>query len=238
VEVFSRGSISVADLQVGDYVRVTNDYYDNTQVYSRVYSLAHKIAALPATYLQIHFSGPQSPLEISQDHMVWVRNRGMIPARNVAAGHALSGGTVIRIDTVQRLGAYAPLTEAGTIVVSGCVASNYVTFLTSSPAHQHDMAHSFFWFRRMKCWLQSCQNEEYDTETGFALWFVPIYSLGVFLMTLPSLVQFSLAAVAIPFLATAGAVERLFLLFPWPLAIMIVLVSARVGFKICTTATT
>jgi hypothetical protein len=167
--------------------------------------------------------------------MVWVQDKGMIPAIDVAVGDILSNGRVVaKVGLVQRRGAYAPFTETGTIMVSGCVASNYVTFLTSStsPMNQHDMAHALFSYRRARCRLLSCHDEEYDEVTGFALWLVPVYTLVLFLRTLPNLVQFSLAVASVPFLGAATFIEQVVRL-SWPLTLLLLVVS-RFGFtRIC-----
>lgn len=123
--------VLLKDLQVGDYVLTGGN------TYQPVYAFAHRNPTKEAEFLQIvttansSFSKQQhqGPLEITDQHLLFVQGQHHpVRAESVRVGDILRGGkTVVRIDRVSRRGVYAPLTEAGEIVVNGVVASSYVT---------------------------------------------------------------------------------------------------------------
>ena len=166
-------------LKIGDMVQVGNNEY------SRLYSFGHLERNNQAEYLQIYATGLEDPLEISPDHMVFVDKVGAVPASAVQVGlnlvAASSGGfaTVTKIDVVRRSGAFAPFTESGTVIVSGVLASSYVS-MSGSDAFEvgglkfvsmHWLAHAFQAPHRMVCkWNMSfCDNEGYSDE-GVSYW--------------------------------------------------------------------
>jgi glucose/arabinose dehydrogenase len=125
VEVKGRGTISMADLQLGDEVLVSTGKYDT------VYSFGHREETAEAEFLQFLPSG----LEISMDHMLKVGGR-YIPASKVEVGDELetADGHSLKVETIQvvlRKGVYAPFTMSGTILVSNIKASSYVAFQNS-----------------------------------------------------------------------------------------------------------
>jgi hypothetical protein len=107
------------------------------------------------------------PLEVTRDHLLLASNGKMVPAGSIQVGDALESvqgpSKVIRIDSIQRSGFYAPLTPSGTVAVNGVVASNYVVlqkkgseYLTLqggfvTPVSQHLMIHLFLSPLRVAC---------------------------------------------------------------------------------------
>jgi hypothetical protein len=97
-------------------------------------------------YLQVHAIGLDAPLEISTEHMIYIKSKkgkpDLVSADDLKVGDVLVSDlsqvttsddfTIYSIVSVRRTGIYAPLTFAGNIVVNGVVASNYVT-LTGLP---------------------------------------------------------------------------------------------------------
>jgi hypothetical protein len=125
VNVKSKGTVSMKDLQLGDEVLVAQGTYE------KVYSFGHRHESIEADFLQFLPSG----LEISEEHMVKMGNRH-VPAYAVQVGDQLESAsgeliTVEEIKTVVRKGVYAPFTMSGTIVVSNVKASSYVSFQES-----------------------------------------------------------------------------------------------------------
>jgi hypothetical protein len=119
---------------MGDMVKV-----DSAGNCDLVYSLAHYTENEKSSYLQIHAGN--KPLEISKDHMLFVADekfqKRAIIASQVRVGDLLftdagKSAEVIKISQVERMGAYAPFTRSGTIVVSSIMSSSYVSIQSSS----------------------------------------------------------------------------------------------------------
>lgn len=175
-----KGMISIKDLKIGDEVEIGNGQF------SAVYSFGHYDMLQPSTYIQLS-TGRRKPLELSSDHMVYTYTKGMIAASEVTIGDQLRLGNgeravVHKISTVDRIGAYAPFTLSGSIVVSNVVASCYVSFPEVSKAFQvattrnivsmHWLAHAFQAPHRFVCRVTSaCRGggEQY-TERGISTW--------------------------------------------------------------------
>ena len=118
VQEKDRGLILMSELQVGDQI------LDQRGNYDKVYSFAHRDVSLKADFLQFL----PSRLELSMQHLVFVANKGAIPASMVRVGDTLSlGQQVTAIRLVDRIGVYAPFTMSGTIRVNGVVASTYIS---------------------------------------------------------------------------------------------------------------
>jgi len=180
VNVADRGMIQMRDLNIGDEVQVGRDEY------SRVYSFGHYDKDVVVEFLKFHITGLEQPLEISKDHMIFVENRGAIPASAVNVGEELllvndgHNAKVIKVESVHRKGAFAPFTDSGTISVNGVISSNYITMqddldaLTVAGVEFVSMqwiAHSFQAPHRLVCkWNeQFCARETYS-KSGISKW--------------------------------------------------------------------
>lgn len=159
VEVKGKGKISMKELKIGDEVKIGESSFD------RVYSFGHKSTHGTFSYLQIKTNGKDSPMEISQDHMLFVVDqtttkqiKRAVPASHVKVGDWLetdSGSPVLveRVTPVFREGAYAPFTMTGKVAVNGIVSSNYISFFQETdavvigdiklPLTMHFVAHMF-----------------------------------------------------------------------------------------------
>jgi Hint module len=152
----------MSELRIGDYAEIHRHHpppgedADGSVVYSKVISFSHWDPDSEATYLRIvttaadapaRWSSSPVPLEISYAHMVLVSDYATVRAADLSVGDILLGGRVVaRIEPqqVKSRGLYAPVTEAGSIVVSGVAASSYVALLDLHllPATvQHHAAH-------------------------------------------------------------------------------------------------
>ena len=114
------------DLQVGDRV-LTGE-----RTYEAVYAFAHYHPTKRAEFLHIS-TQPKATIEITEQHMVFLAGeKHPVRADSIRVGDILRGDkeglTVATIKRVQRQGVYAPLTPKGTVVVSGIVASSYISF--------------------------------------------------------------------------------------------------------------
>jgi len=184
--VANKGYIYMKHLQIGDMVQVGEGEF------SRIYSFGHYSHHSKAEYLQLHLDNRNIPLEISKNHMVFVETRGPIPAFGVSVGDYLvtmSGqqkttGKVTAIKKVNRIGAFAPFTETGTIVVSNVLASSYVSLHDEEKSGSFVvggikvvpmqwLAHTFQIPHRLFCRMKSvdlyCSGEKY-TEEGISYW--------------------------------------------------------------------
>jgi hypothetical protein len=164
--------------------------------YTRVYGFLHLQRHLITEYLQFTFAKENlMQLEVSPKHLLFSKGR-TIAAGQVKVGDTLDGedGTVLlvtHIETVRRVGVYAPATESGEIVVSGVRASNYVNLLDTSALDQHVMSHAFLAPMRFWCRLDfaACERATYTNEQGYSHW------VKYFVMISDLLNQFGGAAV-------------------------------------------
>jgi ABC-type phosphate transport system substrate-binding protein len=178
VNVQDRGPTMMKDVKIGDYVKV------NDNKYSMVYSFGHFDEHVVATYLEISWAGKlnKKPLLISPDHLVFVEGHGAIPASTVKVGNRLmSNGTfdttVTNIKSVVRVGAFAPFTKEGTLLVNDIRVSSYITLqpnasnLVFGPVNMawldmHALAHLSQAPHRVICdiFVGLCETETYTTD--------------------------------------------------------------------------
>jgi len=210
VDVKDKGTIPIDELQIGDLVCINGN-----GGYSRVYSFGHLDRKSTANYLQIFAEGLPQPLEISPNHLLSVNSK-LAPAFQVKKGDVLNGIDngikVSRVTSIQRRGKYAPLTESGTIRVSGVDASSYVylsPFLPSTIVHllglvsynfHHVISHGWTAPLRWACALSFdiCKDETY--KNGYASWFYATLQFTTKLGETPKLVQIAFALFVAPFL--------------------------------------
>jgi hypothetical protein len=171
VEVEGKGLVSIASLQIGDKVRAGNGRF------SRIYSFAHNDPVIEIDYLRIFSQGQTIPFEVSREHLVYMTGLNtIVRASQVQVGDKILDDTHIveRIQLVKRRGAYAPMTESGSIVVSGIRASSYVGLLDQvTPRIHHMVLHAASSTRRIVCSFHfaMCQQETYIH--GIADWITP-----------------------------------------------------------------
>jgi len=171
VEVQGKGMISMDSLEIGDYVRSGKDF-------SRVFSFGHLEPDAEANFLQIHTEGSVAPLEITDKHMVFRKDKA-VRAEEVLVGDMLGDNKVTKITSTKRTGLYAPITYDGSIVVNGIKSSCYVQFLDHVPADQHQFVHMFFSLQRVACSVNFgwCEAETYtDGLSDYSSWAIKTYS--------------------------------------------------------------
>jgi len=186
VEVMGRGLINMHLLKLGDSVLVQGGEF------AKVYSFGHYDKDVPSNFLQIRAVGVKTPLELSKDHMVFVLDGAAtksVPASAIKVGDMIAtkdgASEVSKIENVKRNGAYAPFTTTGDIVVSGVVASNYISMLpeeeTGLPVTMQWIAHTFNAPHRMICSINFsiCENETYTN--GLSNWIYGPYHAGKWL---------------------------------------------------------
>ena len=140
---------SMKDLQVGDKVASMDS--SGKLVYSKVVTFLDINPNKPTNYVSIQTENPAAQVTITGSHLIYQLNRttrqkSTVHARDlkvddfvyVQNGSALGKFTVGRIVSVMRtqnLGAYAPLTETGTIVVDNVLCSCYAVISDAKLAH-------------------------------------------------------------------------------------------------------
>jgi hypothetical protein len=143
------GPKKMKDLSVGDNVRVITS--DGRVEFSPTVGWLHREPEGIGAYLRITTSRRQ--IHISDAHLLATVKAGRVeyvPASEAVAGTAVLecdtapgpngsvavwGNTVQRVEKVQMKGIFAPLTEAGTIVVDGVGASCYACTKSHKAAH-------------------------------------------------------------------------------------------------------
>lgn len=158
VNVQNVGPVPMRKLSIGDYVE------SSPNTYSRVISFSHLDHQIAANYLSVHADDGKI-LEISAEHMVMV-NEAAVAARDLKVGDAIGSTTITKIEDIRSIGAYAPVTEAGTIMVSGLPASSYIAVVDKvSTELQQSVYHNLYAPLRFVCGLSIdfCQAESYSS---------------------------------------------------------------------------
>lgn len=216
VQAQGRGEMPIGEVKLGDLVlaKLPNHY-------SRVYSLAHRSEDLYGSYFRLEFWSHSAPLEISADHMIATRDRGMVPSKALVVGDVLVDEDIVtRITQIRARGLYAPLTEAGTIVVNGKLASNYVALLHDAIPFQHWIAHAVVGWRRL---LQPTSEER--TLDGYAEWTLPTLSFAYWLRNLAWGYQLLFVVAGSPVLLLTSCIQET--------ALLVILVAMGfLGYKI------
>jgi hypothetical protein len=148
--VTPQGMKKMSELRLGDKVRVVNA--NGSVQWSDVCAWAHREPKRVAKYLRLSTDRTARQITISADHLLPVVAEGKVKfmaAGDVRTGHAIvacdmtpTGGTqawteqVQRVENVERVGVYAPITTVGTIAVDGVAASCY------SSTRSHRVAHA------------------------------------------------------------------------------------------------
>jgi len=160
------------DLQIGDKVLAADG------AYSKVYSFGHYDPKAETKYVQVDTIAKQEPLEISSDHLIYVRHgtaKKLVPASGLKVGDYLMDGLdsfkIISLKTTQRQGAFSPLTLSGSLIVNGYEVSCYVTRgwikYYVSAGYLFYLQHFGTLPLRAYCSLKNCDQETYNATTGF-----------------------------------------------------------------------
>jgi len=161
-------------LKLGDRVLVDKD----NQKYEPIYSFGHYHTTQTAQFVQLM----PSRMELSSQHLIFLRDGRAVPAEIVQVGDILeSGQTVTGVRSVTRhTGVYAPFTPSGKIVVNDQVASTFVSLQPKSDVllvlgrsigitHQW-LAHTFETPHRLWCSYSGACTEEIYTIDGVSTW--------------------------------------------------------------------
>jgi Hint module len=229
VEIQGIGMISINQVKIGDYVRVGKT---NQNSFSQVYSFGHFDHDMEAEFIQLYTTtgnashskdyteirddmDPHSPLEISWNHLLFVKRNGYdvaIPASEVVVGDEIGIDTKIEsIQYVKRRGVYTPMTFTGDIIVSGIRASSHVKIITSNMLfwNQHILGQIATYPHRLFCryFLDRCVTETYTTD-GYSMWAFWIIQLGSIMNEVGSSVAFIASLLLAPLVATTFMIEN------------------------------
>lgn len=144
VMVKGKGEVPIKSLLSGDHVHVGKG------IFEPVYAFGHHTEKDWYDFLQISVRDIDNPIEMTENHMIFVQNEDgtskAIPAamlkqddRLVHADHGTNKVTGIR--KVTKRGVYAPLTYSGKVAVNGVIASVYPS------------AEPSFWGIAMQTWM-------------------------------------------------------------------------------------
>ena len=221
VGVLGKGVVSIDRLEIGDMVQAA----DGSR-FSKVYSLAHKDDTSTTKYNQIFVKGSSQPLEITDDHLLLV-NGVLAGSKSVMVGDMLqttsksrrtSGSAVVlqevvSVNTIVRQGLYAPLTDDGTILVSGIAARCYVAVLPMlvPPSVQAWVSHTVLTPLRLDWFPLGSPIPAETYANGYSDRILPWLALASLLSTLPALFTIVLLTVGLPFLLGVALMEGLLL---------------------------
>jgi hypothetical protein len=135
VELENGKKTAMADLNVGDHVRV------GPSEFSEVYMFTHKDAEVKAKFVKISTAAEQS-IRLTAGHYLYVNGK-LQTARTVKVGDMVSAGNVTAVSAEWADGLYNPHTMAGDIVVDGVLTSTYTDALMPK------LAHALLWPVRM-----------------------------------------------------------------------------------------
>jgi serpin B len=181
------GNVAMQDIGIGDYVLTGPGKFEP------VYSFGHAGQDTIETFVQIS-TRQGNKIELTSRHMLFVKDRGYIPASSVAVGDFVVTGNsdfelVKSVGSIRAPGAYAPMTPSGKILVDNILCSTYMDVfeveatgwtlgsrLSSLAFASHWMAHTALLPLRLAChYLGSCPKQSYN-EDGVAFW--AVMSLG------------------------------------------------------------
>jgi len=202
--VQNKGTIQLSELRIGDPVLVGRGKYEP------VYSFGHSDAIRSSEYIKLTTTAPRNSsstssssssfvtsVELSPPHMIFTTQKGVIPASLIQVGDELMllDGTisvVTMMELVTRVGAYAPFTPSGQLMVDGVLVSCYIALQESAlltigpiliPVSHHSIAYAFESVHRMahRLGLLSTLRETYDSN-GMSHWVAQPFKIGLWLM--------------------------------------------------------
>ncbi|CAB9497932.1 expressed unknown protein [Seminavis robusta] len=222
----------MTELEIGDMVLTANNRF------LPIYAFAHNDATTDTEFLQIYTTSAYKPLEVTGQHLVYVQGKDApVTAKSIKvgdslshaqAGHGQDGAAVVtKIETAQRQGIYAPLTQDGTLVVDGIATSCYISLQPNgdpqtmelqghghsvlSMFSHHRVAHLLMTVPRLVCmgginpkWCQKYNND------GVAHFVQMAFDLSDWFHAQHWVVQLFLLAVFLVVLSPLYALELLF----------------------------
>jgi hypothetical protein len=186
-------NISIAELDVNDRV-LTSDQQTGAPAYSKVVSFLHRVPDIDAKFVRLHF-GHSEFITLTARHLVLVKAHNAnefkyIPAASVQKSDSLQAFThhsgqikeviVLKIEELEleMSGIFAPLTEAGTLIVDGIQASSY------SIVKSHSLAQFFFNMLHNLSYLIQLTPASYEAVYRHLYNFVEVTNLKGYLLNI------------------------------------------------------
>ena len=238
VQVRGKGTIPMAQVRIGDYIRSSIDGR-----FDRVYTFGHRNDHAEATFHRISLlsenrmmkgiQNTSTTMELTKDHLVLSADGSFVRAGELKVDDLLldeNGNELVvhQIELVQSRGVYAPFTESGTIVVNGCVASVYANIQHRAGLDTnkdlfvvvggigtisfHTAAHMAQAPHRIFCrlWFDICKDGG-NVQDGMSVW--PAWQLSLFDYLfgtgMPNMVQWLVAIPVGLFVLTFAMIEVL-----------------------------
>ena len=183
VETQNRGQIKIDQLIEGDYIK-TYDHSLKEVVFSRFVDYLHFVKDVSTKYIKIK-TETNNDLEASELHLIQRAKKQnanefeFVFAKDLQLddylvkldGKRIKLEKIVDIEVVEEKGAYAPLTEHGTLFVNDLLASSYAN------VYSHDLAQVFFWPVRAWHRLFSSQNEHSALNTYMNYYLIQLLEL-------------------------------------------------------------
>jgi hypothetical protein len=142
VETQERGMVSIGEIHPGEHVKAY-DLETSSVIFSKFVSYSHEEAETLTRYVSIQTASKRH-LKISEFHLIVKVNPSAetefvyaseLKLNDILLDADLNMDAIVSLDVVYDKGAYAPMTEAGTIIVNNVVASCYANFRSHNFAH-------------------------------------------------------------------------------------------------------
>ena len=144
VETRDHGRINISLLKNGDYVRTVSSNF--TWKYTKMITFLHKDEKIVSNFYVLKMLNHSEPLKLSAEHLIArfdleTKRQEFIYAKDVKIGDLLFSHLkndhvkVIDISVEAEKGAYAPLTEDGTLFVNNILVSCYANIQSHKLAH-------------------------------------------------------------------------------------------------------
>ena len=178
METENRGIVQISELKYGDMVK-TFDAQSNKSTFTKFLNYLHTDKSAKVEYLSIRTESADKDLIISPLHLIAhiskeTRKLEFVFAKELKLDDQLVVETTngerkhdrcTKIESIQDKGAYAPLTESGTIMVNNVLASCYAN------TYNHELAHLVFkpvrfWYTYINDYVATANSTDLKREDG------------------------------------------------------------------------
>ncbi|CAB9510127.1 Hint module [Seminavis robusta] len=245
IDVLGQGIVRMSALKVGDRVNIGNDEYST--VYGFGHLDNSKSNEYLRVHTKGKDGSRLSPLEISDKHLIPIKGSTTDGSRtattlqasklrlnDILYGKGESEYVVTKLQHVTRRGAYLPLTKEGKVLVNGIVASAYVSIFDDAPSvislvtkvvSEETFFGLFVSPFRLICGKMSftdvCTSESmFDKETGIWHWLLWGQRLTISVDGANAVLQVVGVALALVVLAIVNALEWLWTMRLWTIAVL------------------
>lgn len=169
VDTLHRGTVKITELKAGDFIK-TFDFAGQRVEYSKFVDYLHYDRSIETEFLAIRVKGSQKAmLEISPMHLIQRRsaeggNSEFVFARDlnvkdeisILEGNEMSLKEIESIESFISVGAFAPLTESGTLLANNVYVSCYAN------CYWHNLVH--FAFEPLRIYHRVFENQQQEAK--------------------------------------------------------------------------